>query len=282
VTEISKEHAAGQRIAWLRKKKGYTQAELASRLQVSSQAISKWETGNALPDTCLLPGLAEALGTSIDRLLTGANYSRSSGPYDTEYTKTEFYWGLEHSPLAEDLVALVQDESRQGLHLLDIGSGEGRDAVYFARCGFVVDALEISRPGIDKIRRYSQLAGYPVTPVHADLTTYEFVNDYDVIYSMGSLQFLPPQQRQETFERYKTHTRACGYHAHFVFVEKPFIAPAPDWQSTEYFYRSGDLAAYYHDWEIVLSGETIFDCTSSGVSHTHAAGYLVARKPGKT
>jgi tellurite methyltransferase len=279
VKDISHKGTTGQRIAWLRRKKGYTQGELASCLHISSQAISKWENGNALPDTTLLPDLARALGTSIDRILTGADFSKPTGPYDKEYGKTEFYWGLEHSWLAETLVTLVQKESRQRMHLLDIGSGEGRDAIYFAKCGLIVDALEISLPGIEKIKRYSRLAGYPVNTIHADFNGYEFVNDYDVVYSMGSLQFLLQQQRQEQFEQYKKHTRSGGYHAHFVFVEKPFIAVAPDWQDNEFFYRSGDLAAYYHDWEIVVSGETIIDCNSSNTPHTHAASYLIAKKP---
>ena len=285
VDTIPDKYRAGQRIAWLRKKKGYTQEELASCLHISSQAVSKWETGNALPDASLLPGLAGALGTSIDRILTGVDFAQPAqppGPYAREYEKTEFYWGTSPSPLAEDLVSLVQNGSAaRGLHLLDLGSGEGRDAVYFAKSGFAVDALEISLPGIEKIMQFSRMRGCAVNTIHADFTTYEPVGDYDVVYSMGSLQFLPPQKRQEIFEQFKSHTRCGGYNAHFVFVQKPFIAVAPDWEENEFFYRSGDLASYYHDWEIELSGETIFDCNSSGTPHTHAASFLIAKKPTK-
>lgn len=96
---------------------------------------------------------------------------------------------------------------------------------------------------------------------------------------MGSLQFLPPERREEAFTCYKEHTKSGGYNAHFVFVDKPFITRAPDWQKNEFFYSSGDLASYYHDWEIMVSGEVIFDCNSSGTPHSHAAGYLVAKKP---
>ena len=32
-----------------------------------------------------------------------------------------------------------------------------------------------------------------------------------------------------------------------VFVEKPFVAVAPDWQKNEFFYKSGDLAFHYND-----------------------------------
>ncbi|MCI8695091.1 MAG: helix-turn-helix transcriptional regulator [Lachnospiraceae bacterium] len=57
------------RIASLRRERGYTGEALAERLQVSPQAVSKWENAKCLPDTAILPALAEALDCSIDSLL---------------------------------------------------------------------------------------------------------------------------------------------------------------------------------------------------------------------
>jgi len=48
-----------------------TQRELAEKLNLSFQAISKWENGDALPDTAILPDLCDALGTTADLLLRG-------------------------------------------------------------------------------------------------------------------------------------------------------------------------------------------------------------------
>ena len=61
----------GNQIAILRKEKGLTQMELGERLGVSFQAVSKWERGETLPDTAILPDLAEILGTSVDFILSG-------------------------------------------------------------------------------------------------------------------------------------------------------------------------------------------------------------------
>ena len=61
----------GGQIARLRKEKGLTQNDLGDRLGVSFQAVSKWERGETLPDTALLPDLANALETSVDFILTG-------------------------------------------------------------------------------------------------------------------------------------------------------------------------------------------------------------------
>ena len=52
-----------------RKLKGFSQEELAEKLGVSRQAVSKWETGEALPEITKLKGLAEVFGVTTDYLL---------------------------------------------------------------------------------------------------------------------------------------------------------------------------------------------------------------------
>ncbi|MDR0286324.1 MAG: helix-turn-helix domain-containing protein, partial [Clostridiales bacterium] len=59
----------GRQIALLRKEKGLTGERLSELLNVSPQAISKWENGKCLPETMLLPELARVLDCSIDTLL---------------------------------------------------------------------------------------------------------------------------------------------------------------------------------------------------------------------
>lgn len=61
----------GKRICALRKERGMKQEELAQRLDVSGQAVSKWENDQTCPDISLLPRLAEVFGVTTDYLLTG-------------------------------------------------------------------------------------------------------------------------------------------------------------------------------------------------------------------
>lgn len=65
------ENTLGNRIAQLRKEKGFTQDDLAQMLDVSPQAVSKWENDLTCPDISLLPKLAQILGVSVDTLLSG-------------------------------------------------------------------------------------------------------------------------------------------------------------------------------------------------------------------
>ena len=62
----------GERIAEKRKEQGLTQAELAEKMMVTRQTVSRWEAGTALPDVERIAELATVLGVSCDYLLTDA------------------------------------------------------------------------------------------------------------------------------------------------------------------------------------------------------------------
>lgn len=61
----------GAAIAYLRKRAGYTQKDLADRIGISDKAVSKWERGLGLPDVSLLGKLSLLLDTDTDSLLAG-------------------------------------------------------------------------------------------------------------------------------------------------------------------------------------------------------------------
>ena len=65
--------AIGQFIKTMRKKEQITQKELAEQLNISPQAVSRWENGDALPDTMLLLDLSKSLHVSVDLILAAGN-----------------------------------------------------------------------------------------------------------------------------------------------------------------------------------------------------------------
>ena len=64
-------YITGPTIKNLRESKGITQSDLAEKIGVSSQAISKWETSKGLPDITLIEPLSKALGVSVMELMSG-------------------------------------------------------------------------------------------------------------------------------------------------------------------------------------------------------------------
>ena len=79
------------RLLELRRSRGYSQEELAARLGVSRQAVSKWERAESAPDTDNLIALARLYDISLDGLLLhGAGGSdMQEGPQPEEETQSE-------------------------------------------------------------------------------------------------------------------------------------------------------------------------------------------------
>ena len=80
----------GKYIATLRKEKGLTQADLAKTLNVTTQAISKWECGKSLPQVNLLLPLANALGVKPADILEGEKTAPDDA-FSEEQIKTLFF-----------------------------------------------------------------------------------------------------------------------------------------------------------------------------------------------
>ena len=68
----------GKFIAQVRKEKNLTQKELADRLGISDKTVSKWETGNGMPDVSLLQPLCKELSVNLNELLSGERLSEES------------------------------------------------------------------------------------------------------------------------------------------------------------------------------------------------------------
>ena len=71
----------GTFIAVLRKEKGLTQKELAEQIGISDKTVSKWETGNGMPDIAYLSPLCEVLDINVNELLSGEMDCRSSNRF---------------------------------------------------------------------------------------------------------------------------------------------------------------------------------------------------------
>jgi len=199
-----------------------------------------------------------------------------SNLYDERYGRPGYYWGKAPSQICYRILQLLPPD--RPLRLLDIGCGEGRNAVFFARNGYLVTAFDTSPTGIQKTRHLASEAGVTVDVFASDINSYRLTKPFDILFSTGVLQYVPEERRQDLFENYKDHTSEGGLNVFSVFVKKPFIERAPDAEETSHAWLSGELLTCYHDWMIEFFTEEIFDCNSSGIPHRHAVNRMIARK----
>lgn len=270
-------HHIGNYIAQRRKELGLTQQKLAEQLNISFQAVSKWENGTASPDICLLAPLAHILNTTVDAMV---GYSHEAFThYEEKYKDEQYYWGIAPNTMCYEIMKLRPPV--KPYRVLDIGCGEGKDAVFLAKNGYRVTAFDVAENGIEKARDLAKHNHVEVDFFVANMHEYQIDAEYDIIFSSGVLHYLPLNRRKEFFDEIKEHTAEDGIHAVNAFVRKPFIEPAPDMEEAEKQVEpwfSGELTGYYHDWFFHQNEEIIFDCSSSGVPHKHCMDILIAEK----
>ena len=236
--------------------------------------MSKWENAQTLPDTALLPLIARELNVSVDKLLGYSAFKADLSPYENQYGDDDYFWGIVPSTMCLKVLELLPQD--RPLKLLDIGCGEGKDSVFFARCGYEVSAFDISERGLEKVKRLADAAHVNVRAFRANIWDYRLNEYYDVLYSSGVLHYIKPELRDEVMKNYRTHVSTDGLVALHTFVTKPFIE-RDDQRKIVWLWKSGELFTYFHDWYIESCSEYIFNCNSSGMPHKHAANRLFAR-----
>lgn len=138
------------KLADLRKEAGLTQMELAEKLDVSRQAISKWEVGAAVPGTDKLKALSELYGVSIDYLL--------DDEVVTPPKRDEGQTGKK-----EELTHITKTAKHVGILLGVIGA-------------LIIALMVVILLCVVKIRRLERPDGFPIE----DLSCEQLPNDYSI------------------------------------------------------------------------------------------------------
>src|SRR6185295_18955992 len=112
-------------------------------------------------------------------------------------------------PSAE--IVELADTLPRGAAVLDLGCGEGRNALFLAERGFDVTAVDLSEHGITKVRTIAERGGFTIRAQVADMRTYELDREYDLIISHGCLHLIERENWQIVLQRIKAHTKPGGY-----------------------------------------------------------------------
>lgn len=164
------------------------------------------------------------------------------------------------------------------LRVLEAGCGEGQNAIYLAGKGHHVDAFDLSEHGIAKVRRRCELSDVQVNAFVADLTTYQFEQQYDVFLCFGTLHFVEKEEWKSFLNKAKEHTNAGGIHIIQIFTDtvpaSEDIAPFAVGLA-----KDGELKELYADWEILQFKSYVFEDEHPDVpKHLHASNKIVARR----
>ncbi len=196
--------------------------------------------------------------------------------YEKWYEGDDYYWGIEPGSFLNELVDLNPPSA--GKKVLDIGCGEGKDAVYMAQKGYEVFAFDLTENGIRKTIALAKNRGVKLNAYVDDINTFVTHEQYDIIYSTGTVQYLFDENKIEFFKKLEKITKPNGIVYINVFVEKPFLELPPDWDREEKMWKPGELFTYLADWKFERIDEVIFEDQSGGVPHYHCMDTIICRK----
>lgn len=194
--------------------------------------------------------------------------------YEKLYDCDGYYWGTKPADFLNDLIALRRPDA--SVRVLDIGCGEGKDAVYMAEQGYSVTAFDVTESGVRKTKRMAAERGVSIDAFVADINDFSLDARFDIIYSTGTIQYLRDEEKDSFFAKIRAMTRPNGLHYFNVFVDKPFLPLPPDWDREEKMWKTGELFSHYADWRIHRLDEVIFEDDSNGVPHHHCMDNILA------
>ncbi len=196
--------------------------------------------------------------------------------YEKWYEGGGYYWGTEPADFCDELIKLCPPS--KGKKVLDIGCGEGKDAVYMASKGYDVYAFDLTENGIRKTKLLAEEKDVDVEAYVDDINTFVTDEQFDIIYSSGTIQYLFEENKAAFFEKIGKITKKNGFVFFNVFVEKPFLELPPDWDIEEKMWKSGELFSYFPDWKFHRIDETIFEDNSNDIPHYHCMDTIICEK----
>ena len=209
--------------------------------------------------------------------------------FDSAYTQADRYWWTHgnhyelspsaHTPMNATLLNLLHMMTPKKT-ALDLGAGEGADAIRLAKMGFSVIAVEMSCVGAEKIRRFSREEGVATTVVEKDISSFEYPGIFDVILCHGVLHYI--KDKTTVLNAMKAHTAPCGINSISCFSN---TSPIPNCHTIIPVYpdiEDGEIIGAYPDWdhEFVAMERDVPEQSHGGFEpHVHSFIKLIARKP---
>ncbi|WP_371168882.1 class I SAM-dependent methyltransferase [Aliiroseovarius sp. 2305UL8-7] len=127
--------------------------------------------------------------------------------YDALYSETPDALGAP----TDVFVRFFNQFDRDNACILDVGCGQGRDALFIARLGHRVVGVDLSPHGIQDLEAAAQKENLDITGIVADLTGYAPGDTYDVILIDRTLHMLTRAARQDLLARLLDHVEPNGW-----------------------------------------------------------------------
>ncbi|AXI26024.1 tellurite resistance methyltransferase TehB [Gemella sp. ND 6198] len=154
------------------------------------------------------------------------------------------------NPAHSEIVEAVQTISK--CKALDLGSGQGRNALFLSSLGFNVTALDTNFENLQYLANISQEENLNIIVANYDINTANIRDKYDFIYSTVVFMFLNPTRIQSIIYNMQKQTNIGGYN---LIVSAMSTDDAPSPMPFPFTFRENELKDFYKDWELIKYNE---------------------------
>lgn len=213
--------------------------------------------------------------------------------WEEEYktTNKDYLWGLQPNSILSKYAELIPQNGK----ILDIGVGEGRNALFFAKQGFSVEGIDISDTAIQRCMKLSQEYNLNIDAKVDDITSFEIKpNSYSLIILSNVLNFFPDHDIRSIVEKVKKGLSKNGlvYINVFDDLEPGRVKAIEQYRQLGehsfynerlemfiHYFTKSELEGYFLNYKpISLCQSRSLDMTH-GESHYHSTLELLAQKP---
>ena len=125
--------------------------------------------------------------------------------WNDKFSKVDYFYGINPNEFLASNIGLLNNHKK----LLCLGEGEGRNAIFFAKNGFEVSAIDASDLGLEKLQNRAVEEKLDIKTVCMDLNFWKAEEKYDVI--MASYLHLLKNEREELFKKIEEALNINGY-----------------------------------------------------------------------
>lgn len=160
--------------------------------------------------------------------------------WNNKFSQADYFYGLNPNKFLASQINLLKNHKK----LLCLGEGEGRNAIFFAKNGFEVSAIDASNLGLQKLQNRAIEENLNIKTICMDLNDWEVTKKYDVI--VASYLHMYKNEREKLFQKIEDSLNPNGYFIAEFFSTKQLSYKSGGPKDLDLLYTIEDFSNHFN------------------------------------
>ena len=160
--------------------------------------------------------------------------------WNNKFSQADYFYGLNPNRFLASQINLLKNHKK----LLCLGEGEGRNAIFFAKNGFEVSAIDASNLGLEKLQNRAIEEKLDIKTICMDLNDWEVTKKYDVI--VASYLHMYKNEREKLFQKIEDSLNPNGYFIAEFFSTKQLSYKSGGPKDLDLLYTIEDFSNHFN------------------------------------